>query len=274
MAVTVKIGIIGGTGLDDPEILQNKKETTVETPFGSPSDTIIEGTINNVPCALLARHGRKHNIAPHHVNYRANIWALKSLGCTHVLVSTACGSLKEGIPPGSFVILDNFIDRTHGRELTFYDGGKESPAGICHIPMEPVFCQRTRQAVIKAATTVGLKCVDGGTCVTIQGPRFSTKAESNLFRSWGADIVNMTLVPEVVLAKEAGLLYAAVAVATDYDCWRDCGNKVNVADVLEMFKKNVEKVKLIFVEAVSTIAAEKWDDTIKEAQDLVQSGIM
>ena len=162
------------------------------------------------------------------INYRACIWALKEEGCTHVLVTTACGSLQEHIHPGDVVIIDQFIDRTHQREQSFYggDSGVGLP-GVCHMPMDLPFCERTRQVLIQACKQEGIACHERGVTVTIQGPRFSTKAESALFRSWGADLVNMTTVPEVCLAKEAGLCYASIALPTDYDCWREAGEPVS-----------------------------------------------
>ena len=168
------------------------------------------------------RHGKGHTIMPTHVNYRANLWALKEEGCTHVLVTTACGSLREEIKPGDCVILDQFIDRTTKRVSTFYDGQPGHLKGVCHIPMDTPFCERTRGILIKTAKKLGeFSAVhENGTVLTIEGPRFSTKAESHLWRTWGAHIVNMTTVPEVCLARELGLSYSAVALATDYDCWR------------------------------------------------------
>lgn len=158
---------------------------------------------------------------PSSINFRANIHALKQEGCTHVIATTACGSLREHIHPGHVVILDQFIDRTFKREPTFYDGKPGSPAGICHIQMDAPFCKRTRSILIKAAQKLQLKCHEKGTVVTVEGPRFSSKAESFMFRSWGCDVINMTTVPEVCLAKEAGLCYASIALPTDYDCWKD-----------------------------------------------------
>lgn len=183
--------------------------------------------------------------------------------------------MKEEIPPGQIVIVDNFIDRTHKRSQTFYDGNEQSLIGVMHIPMEPAFCNRTRKILIDTAKNLGINVTDHGTVVTIEGPRFSSRAESNLFRSWGADLVNMTLVPEVVLAKEIGMCYAAIAVATDYDCWRDCGEKVSVPEVIAMFKKNVEKVMNLLLDAVPLIAKQDWTDTINELRETVnQSNMM
>ncbi|CAG7677353.1 unnamed protein product, partial [Allacma fusca] len=270
-----EIGIIGGTGLDDPDIMEERREEVVETVFGSPSDALIHGKISGVDCVLLARHGRKHNISPTNVNYRANIWALKNAGCTHIVVSTACGSLKEEVQPGDFVFLDNFIDRTTKRTSTFYDGVTPgAPQGILHLPMEPVFSDELRQVLVAAATELGIKYHSNGTCVTIEGPRFSSKAESNLYRSWGASVVNMTCVPESVLAKEAGLLYAAVAMATDYDCWRDTGEKVSVEGVMRTFKANSQKVTKLFKHVVPKIAEQSWDEHIENLQGLLQGSTM
>ena len=208
---------------------------------------------------------------PTNVNFRANIWALKELGCTHLIVSTATGSLKEEIKPGQLVIIDNFIDRTTKRKQTFYDGN-DSLLGVCHLPMEPAFCPRSRQVVIDAAKELGMDIHESGTVVCIEGPRFSSKAESFMFRGWGADLVNMTTCPEVVLAKEAGLCYAAIAMATDYDCWKD--QIVCVTDVMETFKKNVTKVTDLILATIPKIAAMDWTDTINDLKNTVNSAIM
>ncbi|XP_058832570.1 S-methyl-5'-thioadenosine phosphorylase [Topomyia yanbarensis] len=273
MSTPIKIGIIGGSGLDDSQIIEARSEKVVTTYFGNPSDVLIEGKIAGVDCVLLSRHGRNHSIMPSNVNYRANIWAMKSLGCTHLIVSTATGSLQEKICPGDIVIPDNFIDRTTKRTQTFYDGN-ELLVGVCHIPMEPAFCSRTREILIETAKELGIGVHDKGTVVTIEGPRFSSKGESNLFRQWGADLVNMTLVPEVVLAKEAGLCYAAIAMATDYDCWRDSGEIVNVADVMSTFKKNVTKVTELITTVIPKIAAIDWTETIEDLKNVVNGSIM
>ncbi|XP_022837223.1 S-methyl-5'-thioadenosine phosphorylase [Spodoptera litura] len=227
----IKIGIIGGSGFDDPTLFENQIEKDVTTPFGKPSDVLIEGQIKGVPCVLLARHGRKHQFQPSDVNYRANIWALKQVGCTHILATTATGSLVEEYKPGDLVILNDFIDRTWGRKCTFYDRTEGGPKGVCHLPMRPAFCERARNAMITAAKARGYSHHETGTAVVIQGPRFSSRAESLMHRQWGGHLVNMTTVPEVVLAKEAGLSYAAVALVTDYDCWRE--NETSVSILLQ-----------------------------------------
>ena len=171
------------------------------------------------------RHGRKHHLMPSCINFRANIHALKAEGCTHVIATTACGSLQGHIHPGHIVFLDQFVDRTTKRHQTFYDGSDSAPVGICHMQMDQPFCEHTRSVLMKAADKMGLRYHKSGTVVSIEGPRFSSKAESVLYRSWGCDVINMTTVPEVVLAKEIGLCYASIALPTDYDCWK--GNPVS-----------------------------------------------
>ncbi|RUS68872.1 hypothetical protein EGW08_023364, partial [Elysia chlorotica] len=217
----VKIGIIGGSGMDDPLLLEDKKEKKVTTPFGDPSDVLLVGTIKGVDCVLLARHGRRHEFSPTNVNYRANIWALKQEGCTHLVVTTACGSLQEDKHPGEIVLLDDFFDRTNQRKLTFYDGSCKEAHGICHAPMNEPFCPKTRALLASSIEALGYSFHKKGTMLTIEGPRFSSRAESKLFHQWGADVVNMSTVPEVALAKEVGLLYASIALITDYDSWRE-----------------------------------------------------
>uniref|UniRef100_V5GS18 S-methyl-5'-thioadenosine phosphorylase n=2 Tax=Anoplophora glabripennis TaxID=217634 RepID=V5GS18_ANOGL len=211
---------------------------------------------------------------PSNINYRANIWALKEQGCTHILASTATGSLQEHIKPGDVVIVDNFIDRTYARKQTFFDGESGHPKGICHIPLEPVYCQMTRQMIIDVAEELKIEVHKKGTVVTIEGPRFSSKAESNMYRLWGCDLVNMTTVPEVVLAKEAGILYTSIALATDYDCWRDTGDKVCVPDVLRIFKENISKVSTLIATTVSKIASQNWEASIKELKAMAEESVL
>ncbi len=241
----VKVGIIGGSGLDNPNILKEGRDMEAGTPFGNPSSPMKVGKINEVDVVLLARHGRGHTIMPSNVNNQANIWALKELGCTHILASTACGSLREEIRPGDFVFLDQFIDRTTKRKQTFYEKDK-----VCHIPMADPFCPQMRAALAKAGQRRGLRCHPSGTVVTIEGPRFSTRAESKLFQSWGADVINMSTVPEVVLAREAGICYAAVAMSTDYDCWRSATERVTWEEILKVFHGNAEKVIRLFLDVI------------------------
>ncbi|KAK2852192.1 hypothetical protein Q7C36_007393 [Tachysurus vachellii] len=270
----VKIGIIGGSGLDDPDILEGRSERYVETPFGKPSDALILGKIRDVECVLLARHGRKHTIMPSNVNYRANIWALKEEKCTHVLVTTACGSLREDIRPGDIVLIDQFIDRTTKRAQTFHDGELRSPPGVSHIPMAEPFCSRTREVLSEAARSLGVSFHVSGTMVCIEGPRFSSRAESLMFRQWGADVINMTTVPEVVLAKEAGLCYAAVAMATDYDCWKQHEEAVCVDNVLKTMKENANKASSILLTAIPLISQLNWEETISQYRAMALSSVM
>ncbi|XP_068624265.1 S-methyl-5'-thioadenosine phosphorylase [Battus philenor] len=270
----LKIGIIGGSGFDDPTLFENPVELDVNTPFGKPSDVLLQGQIKSVPCVLLARHGRKHQYQPSDVNYRANIWALKQAGCTHVLATTATGSLVEDYKPGDLVVLDDFIDRTWGRKCTFFDNTNGGPKGVCHLPMHPAFCERSRRAIIDAALSRGYRCHETGTAVVIQGPRFSSRAESLMHRMWGGHLVNMTTVPEVILAKEAGLSYAAVALVTDYDCWRENEKSVSVSEVLAMFAKNVKKAADVILDAVQLLASEDDLEYLSAHEDLVSSAVM
>ncbi|XP_039947161.1 S-methyl-5'-thioadenosine phosphorylase isoform X2 [Hirundo rustica] len=235
-----------------------------------PSDALILGKIKNVDCVLLARHGRHHTIMPSNVNYRANIWALKEENCSHVLVTTACGSLREEIQPGDLVIIDQFIDRTTKRHCTLYDGQHSTLSGVCHIPMAEPFCTKTREVLIETAKKLGLQCHSKGTMITIEGPRFSSRAESCVFRSWGADVINMTTVPEVILAKEAGMSYASIAMATDYDCWKEHEEAVSVDKVLKTLKGNANKATSILLTAIPQIGSMEWTNTLHTLKALHQ----
>eukprot|EP00058_Branchiostoma_floridae_P021372 XP_002606862.1 hypothetical protein BRAFLDRAFT_91631 [Branchiostoma floridae] len=231
-----QIGIIGGSGLDNPDILDNRREKHVDTPYGKPSDALILGDVGGVECVLLAR---------------------------------------EDIHPGDMVILDQFIDRTTKRATTFYDGNPGSPLGVCHLPMDTPFCPHTRKILIDVCKELEIRHHESGTMVTIEGPRFSSRAESKMFRMWGGDVINMTTVPEVALAKEAGMCYAAVAMATDYDCWRDDpGHHVSVEAVLKVFKGNAEKGVRIFKSAIPKIAQRDWSAVLEENRVTVSSSIM
>jgi 5'-methylthioadenosine phosphorylase len=246
-----KIGIIGGSGLDNPEILQEAQDKEVETKYGKPSSPLKVGKINGADVVLLARHGRKHEIPPTQVNNQANIQSLKDEGCTHILATTACGSLREEIGRGDFVILDQFIDFTRHRKITFHEEFVNGE--IKHTPMAKPFNNKLRKVLNKTATDLGLKCHSKGTVITIEGPRFSTKAESHMFRSWNADVINMSIAPEVILANEIGIPYAAVAMSTDYDCWKEEEEAVTWEAVLKVFKENVSKVMELLVNAIQKI---------------------
>ncbi|MFX0009946.1 MAG: S-methyl-5'-thioadenosine phosphorylase [Candidatus Hermodarchaeota archaeon] len=247
----VKIGIIGGSGLDNPDILKDGREIEISTPYGTPTSPLKLGKINDVEVVLIARHGQSHTIPPTHVNYRANIHALKEQGCTHILATTACGSLREEIGRGDFVILDQFIDFTRLRKVSFFD---EFPPGDAkHTAMAYPYSEELRKLLIDTAVELNLKFHEKGTVVTIEGPRFSTRAESEMFRIWGADVINMSIAPETILANEAGIPYAAVAMSTDYDCWKDDEAPVTWEEILEIFGKNVNNVIALLTNTIKKI---------------------
>ena len=247
----VKIGIIGGSGLDNPDILKDSKDVKVDTPYGSPSSPLKIGKIENVDVILLARHGRDHTIPPSQVNFRANIWALKNSGVTHIIATTACGSLREEIRRGDFVILDQFIDFTKQRKSTFYE--KFEPGNPVHTPMSEPFSSYLREKLIETAEELGFRYHSRGTVITIEGPRFSTKAESHMFRKWGADVINMSIATEAVLANEAGIPYGVVAMSTDYDCWKEDESPVTWEEVLKVFNENSEKAIKLLVKTIPKI---------------------
>ncbi len=247
----MKVGVIGGSGLDDPRILEDSREVEVGTPYGKPSSPLTIGKIGGVDVVILARHGRGHKISPTHVNYKANIWALKNQGVTHILATTACGSLREEIQRGDFVILDQFIDFTRHREHpTFY---ADFSNGIQHTAMPMPFDKQLRNCLIAASKALGYPTHEKGTVITIEGPRFSTKAESKMFRIWGADVINMSIAPECILANEIGLPYAAVAMSTDYDSFRDDVEPASWEEIQNVFAKNAGKVKQLLVATIPKI---------------------
>jgi 5'-methylthioadenosine phosphorylase len=243
----VKIGIIGGSGMDDPQLIKNRKEKTVRTPYGKPSSSLTTGKIDGVDTVILARHGKDHSIYPTGVNYRANIYALKKAGCTHILATTAVGSLREKIKPGDFVFIDQFIDFTKHRPLTFHD------EKVIHTPMSEPFCGKLRPLLAKTAKELKLRHHVRGTVVTIEGPRFSTKAESHMFRKLGADVINMSTVPEVALAREMGICYQTIAMSTDYDCWKEGEEAVTWEMIVSIMNRNAENVKKLLVKTISRI---------------------
>jgi 5'-methylthioadenosine phosphorylase len=247
----VKIGIIGGSGLDNPEILKEAKDIIVDTPYGKPSSPLKIGKINDVDVVLIARHGRKHTIPPTQVNYRANIQALKDQACSHIIATTACGSLREKIDRGDLVILDQFIDFTRLRKISFFE--KFDPGDMKHTPMADPYSVELREILIETAKELNLKHHETGTVVTIEGPRFSTRAESNMFRVWGADVINMSIAPETILANEAGIPYAAIAMSTDYDCWKDDEIPVTWEEILDIFGKNVDNVIALLTNTIRKI---------------------
>lgn len=246
-----QIGIIGGTGVYDPELLKDVKHVEVETPFGKPSDKIALGVYEGKGVAILPRHGLGHKFSPSLVNYRANIWALKSLGVTRILAPYAVGSLQEDIKPGDFIFVDQFLDRTHGRASTFYD----KPGKVCHISVADPACRDLRNLLTETARGLNLSFRPEGTYVCIEGPRFSSRAESRSYQSMGAQVIGMTMVPECILAREAELCYAGIAMVTDYDTFRE--QPVSIGEVAEKMKENIEKVKKLLAETIKRIPEER-----------------
>ena len=243
----IKVGIIGGSGMDDPRLMKNIKEKRAKTPYGNPSSPLTIGKINGVDTVVLARHGKGHSIYPTGVNFRANIYALKKEGCTHILATTAVGSLREKIKPGDLVFVDQFIDFTKHRPLTFHD------EKVIHTPMSQPFCKELRSLLSASAKELKLRHHKEGTVITIEGPRFSTKAESHMFRSWGADVINMSTVPEVILARELGICYQTIAMSTDYDCWKEGEEPVTWDMILSIMKKNTDNVRRLLLNTIAKI---------------------
>lgn len=246
-----KIAIIGGSGFENPDILKNNGETEIDTPYGKPSSSFKTGQIKGVDVVILSRHGRDHAIPPTQINNRANIWAIKELACTHILATTACGSLREEIGRGDLVILDQFIDFTRHREITFHGAFKNGE--LNHTPMAEPFDQYLREKLNQKAAELKINCHQKGTVATIEGPRFSTRAESKMFQLWGADVINMSVAPECILANEIGIPYAAIALSTDYDCWKTDEEPVTWEEVLKVFNQNVKNVIRLLVETIASL---------------------
>ncbi len=247
----IKVGIIGGSGLEKLNMFKDAEELVIDTEYGKPSSTLLTGKINNAEVAILSRHNRKHTIPPTQINNRANIMSLKYWGCDCILSTVACGSLKEEIAKGHIVFPDQFIDFTRHRAISFYE--KFEHGKMAHTPMADPFDENLRKILIETAKESNLVYHPKGTVVTIEGPRFSTRAESHMFRSWGADLINMTLSPEVILANEAEIPYAAVALSTDYDCWKIDEDPVSLEAVLEIFKENANNVTKLIVDTISNL---------------------
>ena len=232
------LGIMGGSGLYDLPAFENPRWQSVPSPWGAPSDDILFAEVDGLPVRFLPRHGRQHRTSPSDINYRANIDALKRAGVTDLISISACGSLKEQYPPGHFVLVDQFIDRTFSREKSFFGTGCVAHVSIAD-PISPVLVD----AIANAATAENIAHSRGGTYMVFEGPQFSTRAESNLYRQWGCDVIGMTNLPEAKLAREAELTYATVAMVTDYDCWHPDHAHVDVAEVIRVLKGNVEKAQ-------------------------------
>ena len=244
------IGIIGGSGLYDIDGLEDKAWKTVDTPWGAPSDALLFGRLAGVRCVFLPRHGRGHPISPSHLNYRANIDALKRSGVTDVLSLSAVGSLREDLPPGHFVIVDQFIDRSFAREKSFFGEGI-----VAHVSMAHPVCGRLGDRIAAAAGGLGLPVARGGTYLVMEGPQFSTKAESELYRAWGCHVIGMTNMPEAKLAREAELCYATVAMVTDFDCWHPDHDHVTVEAVVKVLFANADKARALVTALVPDLGA-------------------
>lgn len=257
-----QIGIIGGSGLYSLEGLTDIEEVIVDTPFGPTSDAIVKGCLSNSTLFFLPRHGRNHHLTPSEVPYRANVWALKSLGVQWVLSASAVGSLRKVIEPGHMVIVDQFIDRTKGRESTFFREGV-----VAHISFGDPTCSVLRHSLAKAATEAGATIHNGGTYVCMEGPAFSTRAESHMYRAWGGDVIGMTNLPEAKLAREAEISYATLGMATDYDCWNEEEENVSVEQVLSVLQANAALARSVVRHLVFEIERAQVDCSCKHALD-------
>ena len=248
-----KVGIIGGSGLYDIEGIQKVKEVEVSTPFGSPSDKITTGELSGVDVAFLPRHGKGHRLNPSEINYRANIFAMKKIGVERIISLSACGSLKEELKPMDFVLPDQFVDRTNqARTMTFLREGI-----VGHIAFARPTCEALSGIIYDTANNLGLTIHKGGTYINMEGPAFSTLAESKLYRSWGMDIIGMTNVAEARLAREAEICYSTIAAVTDYDCWHETAESVTVDMIIEYLTKNVVNAKKIIQEAIPKLQKER-----------------
>ncbi len=243
------IGIIGGSGVYDLDGLKNARRQKVKSPFGEPSDELLLGELDGVRLAFLPRHGKGHRIPPTEINFRANIDVLKRAGCTDVISLSAVGSLKEELPPGTFVIVDQFIDRTYARTKTFFGSGC-----VAHVSMAEPVCRRLADALEAGGREAGAKLARGGAYIVIEGPQFSSLAESELYRSWGASVIGMTNMPEAKLAREAELCYATVAMVTDFDCWHAGHESVTVQQVVATMTANVATARALLAHAIPKLA--------------------
>lgn len=241
----IEVGIIGGSGLYEMEGLKGKREVRIKTPFGPPSDGFVIGTLEGKRVAFLARHGRGHRLLPSEINFRANVWALKKLGARRILSVSAVGSMRESIEPGHIVIPDQFYDHTRKRESSFFGNGI-----VAHVGFADPVCSEVRKILIRSTREAGATVHDGGVYFCIEGPQFSSRAESLLYRKWGIDVIGMTNATEAKLAREAEICYATIALATDYDCWHNAAESVTVEGVIEILNKNVAMSRKIIRFAV------------------------
>ncbi|HRC58343.1 MAG TPA: S-methyl-5'-thioadenosine phosphorylase [Kofleriaceae bacterium] len=244
------VGIIGGSGIYDIDGLQDQRWITVETPFGAPSDQLLTGSFGGKRVVFLPRHGRGHRLSPSELPFRANLFALKALGVTEVVSLSACGSFREELPPGTFVLADQFIDRTFARHKSFFGEGL-----VAHVSMAHPVCNRLGRRLEQAATALSIPHQRGGTYLVMEGPQFSTHAESQLYRSWGCDVIGMTNMPEAKLAREAELCYATVAMVTDFDCWHPDHDAVTVDQVVGTLLRNAETARALVKEVLPILGA-------------------
>src|SRR5580704_2060884 len=259
------LGVIGGSGLYEIEGLVGVEEVVVDTPFGPPSDAVVRGRLGDTTLLFLPRHGRGHRLAPHEIPFRANVCALKKLGATHLISISAVGSMKEAIAPGDFVVVDQLVDLTKRRPSTFFEDGLVGHVGFA----DPV-CDHLSEALAIAAESGGARVHRGGTYVCIEGPQFSTRAESLLYRSWGVSVIGMTAMPEAKLAREAELPYALLALATDYDCWHESEEDVTVEAVLAVMKRNVTAARRTIAELARVLP----DPAASRATGVLSGAIM
>jgi len=258
------IGVIGGSGLYEIEGLTDVREVKIETPFGAPSDTFITGSLGEAQMVFLPRHGRGHRLLPSEVNYRANIYGMKTFGVEQIISVSAVGSMKEEIVPGHIVVPDQFFDRTQSkRASTFFGNGV-----VGHVQFADPVCPDLSAILAQSAREVGATVHQGGTYICIEGPNFSTRAESNIYRSWGVDVIGMTNLPESRLAREAEICYGTVALATDYDCWHEVHDDVSVEAVIEIIQQNVVTAKEIIKTAANTIVLQRQQRTCACAEAL------
>jgi len=248
----VKIGIIGGSGLYDMQELTDRSEVPVDTPFGAPSDRFVIGSIAGKRVAFLARHGRGHRILPSELNFRANIYAMKKLGVERILSASAVGSLKEEIAPLDLVLPDQFVDRTRGRVSTFFGEGLAA-----HVAFADPVCPELLDRVHLAATATGVRSLKGGTYLCMEGPAFSTRAESNLYRSWGMDVIGMTNLQEAKLAREAEICYLTIALVTDYDCWHESHESVTVEMIISNLQQNSRNAQSVIIRSIRDLPEDR-----------------
>ena len=262
----VVIGIIGGSGLYDMgDKLTIVDTVSLDTPYGKPSDDYIVATTGNVKAIFLPRHGKNHTILPHEINFRANMWGFKKLGATHVISVSAVGSMKEELKPGHVVLVDQFYDRTKGRPSTMFGDGC-----VVHVEFADPICSNLQDIIYEAAKETEAVVHKNGTYICINGPQFSTRGESNIYRQWGVDVIGMTNIPEAKLARESEICYATMALVTDYDCWHESEEDVTVDEVIRVLKENVSTAKSIILNTLSKIP----DQRTCKCENALQNGVM